>query len=504
MTGPLPSPESRDVGKLPFPLLTSLKLATVALGSAAFAWILMTRFGIAALALVLVGIVGLSILTYISNRDLSFALMIWMLSMGGFRTIGMVSMPGLPDFSFDRLLLIWIIMMFGVRVVIERMKMPGPYRADFFILAHTVYVLVQLNLRGSLHAHEWVISSLSPFFGYLYGRFIIRTPAEVRNLMVFFAMLGVYFGITAIAEKFSIQALVWPKQILDPNVGALWQAGRSRGPVMHPPLNGQLLGMMLLIFLLFISRVRSLTWKTICVLGFVLVGLGSFFSYTRGPWLATAMALGVMGMLRPNYRRILMGFAVFTMVFGLLGLNQGMNSEFLQERLQNNQTVENRLMFLSAAMKMVRDYPIFGLGFFRYNDYRDFYHQGIDIPFYGYVSKHMGKGMVIHDIYLGRLAEEGLVSILLLLGFSLNIFKAWIFKWRSKLQDQWFDRDMLALFAGIMVCYHIGGMVIDYRYFDLINVFYFLIAGITYGYRNEDYGFGARPTRSPLHPERFA
>jgi hypothetical protein len=78
----------------------------------------------------------------------------------------------------------------------------------------------------------------------------------------------------------------------------------------------------------------------------------------------------------------------------------------------------------------------------------------------------------------------------MLFGFTLQIFRAGLFKWRRKLKDEWFNQDTLTLFAGIMVCFHIGGMVIDYRYFDLINVFYFLLAGIIYGYRNVEYGFG--------------
>ena len=36
-----------------------------------------------------------------------------------------------------------------------------------------------------------------------------------------------------------------------------------------------------------------------------------------------------------------------------------------------------------------------------------------------------------------------------------------------------------------MVTYGLGGMVIDYRYFDLVNVVFFLFAGIIIGYRAE-------------------
>ncbi|HPF34737.1 MAG TPA: O-antigen ligase family protein [Candidatus Krumholzibacteria bacterium] len=452
-----------------------------------FSWELAARFGVQALVMAVVGMVGLSVLAYVSSRDLSFSLMIWMFTMAGFRTVGMVSMPGLPDFSFDRLFLIWIMVIFAFRVVIERMRLSGPYKADFLILAHTIYVLVQLNMRDSQHVHEWVISSLSPFFAFIYGKYVIHQAREIRNILIFLILVSLYFGVTAIAEHYGITQLVWPKAILNPEAGPLWHPGRSRGPVMHPPLLGQMLGMMLLCYFVFFAKARQALARVLVFVGFGITGLGLFYAYTRGPWVATAAAFGALGVLRPNYRKVLMGFVVVGLLFSALGVYQSMNSEFLQERLDTTDTIENRLMFLATAVKMIQDYPLFGVGFFNYNHYRDDYTQGTYIPFYGFVRKHMGADMPIHDIYIGRLAEEGIVSVLLLLGFTVTVARMGLRKWRMGGVDDWFNRDVLAVFAAIMVCYHVGGMVIDYRYFDFINVIYFLVAGIIYGYRNDYY-----------------
>lgn len=459
----------------------------VGLVSFAVSWVLLTRFGMQALVMAVIGMVGLSVLAYISSRDLSFSLMIWMFSMAGFRTVGMVGMPGLPDFSFDRMFLIWIVMIFMFRVVVERMKLPGPYRADFLILCHTVYVLVQLNVKESIHVHAWVIGCLSPFFAFLYGKYVIQKAREIRNILIFLVLVSLYFSITAIAEHYAIHQLIWPKAILNPDAGPLWHPGRSRGPVMHPPLLGQLLGMMLLVYLVFQTKARNVLGKILAFIGFGITGLGLFYAYTRGPWVATVAGLGVVGLLRPNYRKILLGLALAGLLFGALGVYQSMDSEFLQERLDTTDTIENRLIFLATAVKMIQDHPLFGVGFFNYNHYRDDYTEGTYIPFYGFVRKRMGQDMPIHDIYLGRLAEEGVISILLLFFFSVTILRVGLLKWRRGGVDGWFNRDTLAVFAGIMVCYHVGGMVIDYRYFDFINVIYFLLAGIIYGYRNDYY-----------------
>ncbi|MBK7703339.1 MAG: hypothetical protein IPI34_10815, partial [bacterium] len=73
------------------------------------------------------------------------------------------------------------------------------------------------------------------------------------------------------------------------------------------------------------------------------------------------------------------------------------------------------------------------------------------------------------DIYLGRTADEGLISTGLLLAFCIVIAKAFRKLWKANPGKRWFNRDYIALIAGIFVSYLVGGMGIDYRYFDLVN-----------------------------------
>jgi O-antigen ligase len=109
--------------------------------------------------------------------------------------------------------------------------------------------------------------------------------------------------------------------------------------------------------------------------------------------------------------------------------------------------------------------------------------------------------MVPHDIYLGRTADEGLISSLILAAFAFFIFRAFLVKWRADPQYPWFNRDFLGLVAGIMTCYFVGGMSIDYRYFDLINVIFFFLAGLVYGYRNEEFGLTGKQQIVYVNPD---
>ncbi len=461
-----------------------------------FSFFVVSRFGLQALVFALIGMIAFALMTLVSLRNLSFALMCWFFSMAGFRWMGMVRMPGLPDFSFDRLFLVWIIGIFLLRLILDRRRLKGPYAADVLVLLQAFYVLIQLNATGSIHIHAWVISSLSPMFGFFYGKYVVERENQIRDIMLFLLGLAIYFSFTAIAEHFHWNSLIWPKQILDSDVGHLWQPGRSRGPVMHPPYFGQLLAMLLLVHFYLFTRPWGGVRRALLFISLFMCTLGLFFAYTRGPWLAAAVGILTLAVFRPNYRKVVAVVVIVCVLAGAFGLLQVADTEFLQKRMENTNTIQNRMIFLASAWGMFRDHPVFGIGYLKYTKFREQYSFGTEVPFYGYVRRSFSEGMSIHDIYIGRLAEEGLVSVLLLAAFTFVILRTLIARWRSGVCGPWYDRDMLVFILAAMVCYHVGGMVIDYRNFDLLNVFYYFFAGIIYGYK------GRTPAAAPAAAPR--
>lgn len=444
------------------------------------------RVGVDGLALVTVGLIGLILLGYISFRNLTITLVIWMATMGSVRMVGLVRMPGLPDFSTDRLLMVWIGLVFLIKIIVDRRQIRGPFLADLLLAAQTFIVLLNIQVTGSIHIHAWVMSSLAPLVAYLYGRHVMKDERSLRLILVFFLLMTVYFDITAVAEQMGWNWLIWPKQILDKNVG-MYAEGRSRGPVAHPPVFGQLLSMFVLLVFYFLMRAAK-AGQRILLAGLAgLTMLAQLYTYTRGPWVATAVAIVAMAALRASYRKLLLVLVVAALMIGALGPAFLTQNRFLQERVANVNTIENRLSMLATSVRMLRDHPFMGVGYLRYKEFRDQYNQATYVPFYGLVRKKYGEGMVPHDVFLGRAIEEGVISLVLFLGFLFVIGRSWLRQWRANPQGKWFNRDLLAVFAGMMVSYIVGGLAIDYRYFDLLNVVFCLLAGFLYGYRCERY-----------------
>lgn len=445
-------------------------------------YLMLTRLGLLYFVVVLGAIIGIFLLFKLSTKDLSIAMVLWFLSMSGFQNAVRLRMPGLPDLSIDRVLLIWIIIMLLLQLAIFKKKLKGPFTLDILIIVHTVYIFVSMIISRPNALSAWIQSSLVPMFAYLYGRHIINEGKQLRTIFYFFIALSVYYYITAIGEHWGLSQFVWPKAILDPNVGHLWHPGRSRGPVMHPPLFGQLIAMLIPVYFLFLGRKMGVYRKALLSISLALSLVSLLLAYTRGPWLAAAVSFVVLGLLRPNFRKMLGVMTVIGLLVGTLGLFQLANSDFLQERLGDSGTADNRYAFFLMSTKMIADHPLFGVGYFAAKDMHWLYNQGGYIPFYGYISKRSGRGTVPHDIYLGRAADEGLVSIFMLMTMGLIVGKEFMRKWRLDPQDRWFNRDVMAVMAAIVACYLAGGMVIDYRYFDLINVITYMFMGVVCGY----------------------
>lgn len=477
-----PSSESgASVGRRSTPWSGLLPLVIVILVSA-FSWYFLRTMGTLGLV-VLSGAMLATAFTMVLIARYPIAIcMIWFLSMSGMQAVGIMRMPGLPDFSLARLFMVMVMLLGAVAVVTGRQLLRAPHLPGALLMIHALYVLANMYMGGvDSRFNTWMASSFAPVVGFMFAKDFIYEDKHLRAIMLTFVAISVYFWITCVGEKLEIPALVWPRVILDRDFGISW-FGRSRGPFLQPGLTGQFLGWFMMAHVFLLTRRISGTFKILLMANLVFCGIGLFLTYTRGPWLATVLGFMAMAVLRPSYRKMFAGVLVVGMLMVATNALRPKNNEFLGERLNNTSTIENRLGFLAAATRMIHDRPFFGIGYFRYMELLPEYNQGTYIPMYGFVARGAGAEVPIHDIYIGRAAEEGLVSIALFFALMAVLYRHFWKRWRGADAQSWFDRDFLALYAGIMVSYFVNGMTLDYRYFDFVNVLPFFMSGIVVGY----------------------
>ncbi len=158
------------------------------------------------------------------------------------------------------------------------------------------------------------------------------------------------------------------------------------------------------------SRMRRLL-----TFGLVIAALlAVFLSLSRGSWLGAVVAFGGLAILYP--RAVALIGAAGLLLAGSLAVGPlGEQIAFAQQRLDDQATVESRIITNDAATRMIQARPLIGFGFGNFELYDEEYKQRVgDIP--------LKLGGSSHNTYLNLTAEMGLPAVVLYFFTPLLLF----------------------------------------------------------------------------------
>jgi O-antigen ligase len=443
---------------------------------------ILQRLGFQFFLVAIVGLIGLSIYGYFSFRSIIIPFAVWLFSVGGLRFLWSIQAPLLPDLYLDRMAMIWLVAIFTLKLFFERRFLKSPYIIEMLMLLHSSYLLLQIYGNEMKFFHTWTMGYLIPFAAYFLAKNIVLTTQLARKVLLWLLILSIYYNITSIAEKFDIYWLIWPKYMLTDHEIFV---GRSSGPFRQAPLFGTIIGMMLPIHFYFMSQTQSKFLRTLLYGSFALGLAGLYFTYTRGSWLAGFFSIGTALFLnRRHYLKMVAPALVVVSIgaFMFLGLSQ---DKFMRERLENESTLDSRVGTLVTAINVWKSNPLFGVGFFKYREVREEFVDMVDVPVFGTIRMRNMRNTVIHDIYLGPLAENGLIGAILQGLIYFLIFRTFLVKLKWRESGNHFATFIMPILGGIFVGYLVGGIAIDYRFFSFVGTLFYTGAGILDGYQIE-------------------
>ncbi|GGZ73348.1 O-antigen ligase family protein [Streptomyces bluensis] len=177
------------------------------------------------------------------------------------------------------------------------------------------------------------------------------------------------------------------------------------------------------------GTVRQRTAAALCAVALV---APLALSFSRGAWIATALACGLQVVLA-GLRRAVGVFAAVAAVGVILVGGLGVGSALLQERMSSitqvtdapDQSVNDRYTMWAAAVDMWREQPLTGVGLKSFPEYRD----GRASLALSSGSETAGAGVAYrkqpllspHNMYLLVLSEQGLIGLLGLAGSWLAL-----------------------------------------------------------------------------------
>jgi O-antigen ligase len=443
-----------------------------------------SRIGVELFVIALAGILVAFLFALASFRNTLVPFIIWIVAVCGFRFLWSVRSPILPDLYLDRMMLIWLVVIFMVKSVAERRALRGPYLPDVLILAHGVYIYVRVYVQDSQFLQTWFMSVAIPYSAYFLGKNIVDDNKKIRVL--WWALIGLtfYYSFTAIAEKYHVYSLVFPKSILAAK--ELEFRGRSIGPFEQAAVFGTVFAILIPLHLYFIATVKAHLARLLLVICLLASLAGLYFTYTRGSWVAGIAGLAcTVYMNRRRFLPIVAPAAVAAMVLAVFVLGLG-DDQFAKERVENDDTLGSRVGTAVTVLRVWRDHPLFGVGFFHFNSVRERYLAPVEAPFLGTITFTQFRHNPIHDMYLGPLAEDGLFGALLQFALYFWVTKRVITLYRSRSADDHFGQYILPVATGMLVAYMVGGLAFDYRYFSVMGALFYMMVGIVAGHRHTE------------------
>jgi hypothetical protein len=233
---------------------------------------------------------------------------------------------------------------------------------------------------------------------------LFSDPHDRRLLSRTLVLVGLYLGVTAVFEVLGPTALVFPRYIMNPDVGILF--GRARGPFAGAEPDGMVMAACLFVAAHLVPRSRA-GWRIASALCVLACSVGILLTLTRSVWIGTLVGLAVVVVLLPRRRQLLLtiavaGAALFVLVVSVPGL-----STTLDDRLSTQRSVYDRQNTDAAALRVIAEHPLDGIGWMTFIDQSGDWVRQADT--YPVTNTHIE----IHNVVLSRAAELGLPGALL-------------------------------------------------------------------------------------------
>ena len=336
---------------------------------------------------------------------------VWPISAGIALTIfsGNWQYLGFP-IGADRLLLVTG----SVAIILRALRTPNLLRShpiQVLLVLTAGYALASGVLAGTIVQLESFFAWLDrlgvvPFLMFVIAPVALRTPRERAILLATLVATGAYLGLTALFETIGLDALVYPKYILDPTIGL--HEDRARGPFVEAVANG--LG---LYFCAVAAAVALVTWRRPLArlaagIVIVLCALGIVFTVTRAVWLGAILGTGVALLMTPATRRLVVPAAIggVVLVLAALAVVPGL-SDLAGQRSGDQLPVWDRLNTNRAGLTMLAERPLFGHGWDAFVlKSEDYLRQAEDYPL-------TGEQIKLHNVFLSNAVELGLVGFVL-------------------------------------------------------------------------------------------
>ena len=418
-----------------------------------------------------IAIAGVSVYVATIMIDPPKGLALWLVTQPVLGTYLNISLgAGVPDLSLTRLCIALITVLLLARTAIRYHRLQSVNKFD--VLAFLLVIgMTQSAFRGrrgiaSLQAVfdiYWV-----PVLTYFAVKNLVTDRQSLHLVLYVVLFIGLYSAVYAIYETTTGNVLLAPRADTRYFYGdsglrilrGIWgsNVGFGRVLVMGIPIN-------FYFYLKTSSPARKAFWG-ICL---ALVFVGLFLTYKRAAWLAMVAVVFVMQFFYPQFRRLFIVLFIVVVIASALNWERISTSAVYTDRIHSQQsTSEGRTKGWEHALEFWAANPLLGRGFNQY----------------GELARAAGyRDQAIESEYLKILVSAGLVGFLPYIGLLLLTAYDGLQHYRGRVTDSLADRDLVAVFWGILTGYVIFISTSTVSHLMIFSLFCALAGAIIYARR---------------------
>lgn len=407
-------------------------------------------------------------------------------------------LPGFFNLTIPRVLILVVVAMFVGMVAAGRLRIRWAWPTSLLMTVILVYFTLSAAVSGfqtiavaSVH-YRLIAGYWFPFLVFALVLHAVHTDIDIRRLLTFFFLLGLYLTFTGWAERFQLWSLVWPSFIADPDKGIHW--GRVRGPFLVSPIMGTA---MVYVFFnnLVLARMSGPLMRFTCRLAALMTLPVLFWTQTRSVWLAMALAAILwLGFSRRGLVRSV-GISLLLAVVIVGGTWNWRNLSSERREVGGMTSIEPIYVRLGLALitwDIFKDHPLTGVGFGHFRDHAVRYAHNPSSPYYAFASTAME-----HNNFLSLLAECGLVGLVLFVWLLVAMLRASLRVYRrlpTEAADP-INRDLVLLYWILYANWLVDAMFRETSVSPFVNS---LLFGMTAMIFALDYLLSAKPIEQPF------
>jgi O-antigen ligase len=442
---------------------------------------------------------------FIARFDLTINLLMLFFFFVLFKELGQLPIPLLPDLFPWRLIWIILFVVLAYELLSRKRKRILPFTdIEIAMVMFSIITILSMISAGTFYQEgkgltlNYYLNAYGiPFSIFFLAKNIINTQDGINKMFIFFVIIGLYLGLTGIFEHFEINALVYPKVIMNRWQGVSW--GRARGPFMNSAVNGTAIGMIIFIIIYMLLHEKIIRKKIFYVITLICTLAGLLFTLTRGCWIAFIVAILFATMFIPQIRRVVISsILVLTVIIFILIGTKGIQfkstyteaelhaseaslMEKIFYRTQKWSTVVGRIDLYKISLKMFLDKPIFGYGYGAFIEAKEKFILESDDDISG--EKFITNRARGHDTLIGILVDLGLVGFSFLMYIIFRILSTCkkLYYGKNQVDTTIITKNFPVLVASVFIVYLINIQVIDIRNFLFPNSLFFILAGIIVG-----------------------